>query len=100
MSIVFVWEYEVKPEFIEVFENVYNSEGDWVRLFENAEGYLGSELLKDAANSFRFMTIDTWDAEKSREEFMKKFSVEYKELDAKCENFTTSEKMIGVFNLL
>lgn len=98
MAYLCIWEYIVKPEFTEEFENTYRYDGAWVNLFKKTPGYLGTELLRDADNPNRFVTVDMWESQESRADFMKKFADQYKELDLICEDFTVSENMLGEFN--
>ncbi len=98
MAYVCIWEYIVKPEYAEVFENTYKYDGAWVKLFKKASGYLGTELLKDNKNKNRFVTVDMWESPESRAEFMKRFADQYKELDLTCEEYTVSENLLGEFN--
>jgi len=95
---VYIWEYIVKDEFIAEFEKVYGSNGDWVQLFQKASGYLATDLHQDASNTNRFITIDFWETKDDRDNFITRFSKEYKILDGYCESFTEQETLIGDFN--
>ena len=55
-----LWEFTVPPGRQSEFEAHYGPEGDWVRLFRRATGYLGSELLQDRADPQRYLTVDRW----------------------------------------
>ncbi len=98
MAQVYIWEYIVKQEFTEEFQNIYNYDGAWVKLFKKAQGYIGTELLMDSENNNRFVTIDRWDSAESRAEFMIKFSSQYKELDLLCDELTVRENLLGEFS--
>jgi hypothetical protein len=39
---VVVWEFRVRPELEEKFEDAYGSEGGWARLFKQNESYIGT----------------------------------------------------------
>ena len=66
---VCLWEFRVKGERVGEFERAYGPEGDWVRLFRRADGYLGTELLRDAGEPGRFITVDRWRSRKDYESF-------------------------------
>ena len=44
------WAFVVRPENRRKFEQAYGSNGDWVRLFRGANGYLNTELHRDPGN--------------------------------------------------
>lgn len=99
-TFVYIWEYIVREEYLTEFEEVYGPEGDWVRLFEKAAGYIGTDLHRDISNSRRFITIDHWETIEDRDNFRKEYSREFEQLDGYCERFTESEKWIGDFDSL
>jgi heme-degrading monooxygenase HmoA len=92
-----VWEFQVREDLVEEFQAAYGPEGSWVELFERAEGYLGSVLLRSDEAPHKFLTIDRWQDVASYESFRRKFAAEYESLDAACEVMTTSETRIGAF---
>jgi hypothetical protein len=81
------------------FVRQYGPEGSWAHLFAQAEGYLGTELLQDAADPERFLTIDHWSSQADFEAFKIRFSGDYDTLDVLCESLTESENHIGQFYL-
>ena len=95
---VYIWEYLVKGEFRSEFQKIYGPEGDWVRLFKKASGYVSTDLYQDISDTNRFITVDSWDTKKDRDNFREKFSKEFELLDEHCERFTEEEKFIGDFN--
>jgi heme-degrading monooxygenase HmoA len=94
---VYVWEFRVRKELLSEFEDVYGPEGAWVALFRRAEGYRGSELLRDAREAARYVTIDRWASREALESFRARFREEYEALDRRCEAFTSAETRIGDF---
>jgi heme-degrading monooxygenase HmoA len=92
-----VWEFIVREKDIAEFDKVYSSTGPWVALFRGSPGYLGSELLRDAQNPSRYLTIDRWDKAASHDLMRERFAQEYETLDRICEGLTESERQIGVF---
>jgi heme-degrading monooxygenase HmoA len=95
---VYLWEYEVAPVQQSDFEREYGPDGAWVALFSRASGYLGTSLLRDRTRSDRYVTIDRWESEEAHAGFLEKFRSEFDELDARCEQLTQSETLIGLFH--
>jgi len=94
---VYLWEYEVAPRHQSVFEREYGPDGSWVALFSRAVGYVGTRLLRDRARPGRFVTIDRWESEDAHAAFRERFRSEFDELDARFEEITESESLIGRF---
>jgi heme-degrading monooxygenase HmoA len=94
---MYIWEFLAAPGKAEDFARVYGPEGDWVRLFRRAPGYIKSELHRDAANPRRFITIDYWESEAAWNEFKVEYTADYEDLDVKCEEFTVRESQLGRF---
>jgi len=98
--IAIVWEFVVRPERRDVFKKEYGPAGCWLKLFRPAHGFRGMTLLEDAANPFRFLTIDYWDDISSYSQFHRESAQEYGELDRKCEELTMTENRVGQFVVL
>jgi heme-degrading monooxygenase HmoA len=94
-----VWEFQVREESQAQFEKVYGMDGEWAQLFRRSPGYVRTELLKDAHNPGRYVTLDLWDSQKAYESFKAEHAPEYKTIDQFCENLTVSEIEIGEFAL-
>ncbi len=94
----YIWEYIVKEECLEEFKRTYGPEGDWVRLFRRADGYIATNLHQDISDPKRFVTIDFWHTKEDRDDFRNKFSKEFEDLDEYCESLTIQEKLIGDFD--
>jgi len=93
-----IWEYKVKTDQIEKFEEIYNKDGEWVRFFKKSRAYKKTELIvKDKENSI-YMTIDTWKTLEQYELFIKTHQKEYKRLDNSCRKLTIEENEIGIFS--
>ena len=92
---VIIWEYQVQAARLIEFEKFYRSNGAWAELFRKAPGYISTELLHDATNPQRFITIDRWDSAESYEAFHSQFKKEYETLDAQCEGLTEHETLLG-----
>ncbi|MHA2105650.1 MAG: antibiotic biosynthesis monooxygenase family protein [Candidatus Hodarchaeales archaeon] len=96
---VYIWEYKVKSEFINKFEEAYNSQGLWVSLFKKANGYLETQFFKDKSDPSRYVTVDYWSSHEAHQLFRKDFEMQFEELDNQCEQYTKEEKKIGDFNV-
>jgi heme-degrading monooxygenase HmoA len=94
---IYAWEFTAAPDKLEEFKRVYGAEGDWVKLFRRASGYIRSELIQDQANPARFVTVDYWESEDAWRAFRDKFLHEYENLDVVCEQVTIREREIGRF---
>lgn len=92
-----LWEFTVQAAKQAKFEARYGPDGDWARLFRRAEGYRGTELLRDRANALRYVTIDRWESHAAYEAFHARFGEEYARLDRECEGLTVREARIGEF---
>lgn len=93
----YIWEYLVAPSRVDDFQRAYGPEGDWVQLFTEAPGYLRTELHRDRANPWRFVTIDYWESEGAWKAFRIRFAERFEALDARCASLTTRETEIGRF---
>lgn len=94
---VIVWEFTVKPESAAVFERAYGPDGDWARLFRRCAGYVSTELLHDAEQPERCLTLDYWRLPDQYVAGMAQVATEYQALDARCAAWTVSERRLGNF---
>ncbi len=94
---VILWEFHVKPGAKAKFERIYGPEGDWVRLFRQGKGYVGTELIRDAKNRNRYVTLDFWASQAAYDAFRAGRVDEYKALDQACEALTEREVALGGF---
>ena len=97
LMFVYLWEYVVLPRHKADFERAYGAEGAWVELFSRAAGYVDTSLVRDRADPNRFVTIDRWESSEAHSAFLESFRAEFDELDARCEDLTESETLIGHF---
>lgn len=86
-----IWAFRIRPGQESEFERLYGAEGGWVRLFERAEGYLGTELFRDAEEAHRYVTIDRWRSREAYERFLAAHTAEYAALEARGAKLTESE---------
>lgn len=92
-----IWAYQVREGRAEAFERLYGRSGAWVSLFGAAEGYLGTELLRDRADPLRYVTIDTWTSEKAWQAFRDGHTGEYEALDRAAGELFEQETRVGGF---
>ena len=92
---VIIWEYQVRAESVEGFEEIYSATGAWARLFQKSKGYLGTELLANESQPHRYITIDRWRSSSDYESFLAESKSEYERLDAQCEGLTEQETLLG-----
>jgi heme-degrading monooxygenase HmoA len=97
MSFVYIWEYRVRPESVAAFEAAYGPDGGWVRLFRRHDGYLGTELLRDAADATSYRTIDRWLSRADRDRCRQEAAAEFEAIDRACEALTVEERHLGDF---
>lgn len=81
------------------FVNAFGPAGAWSRLFQRAEGYRGTELYRDRADSERFVMVTFWLSPQAHSRFREAFAVEARALDNATSEFTGSSTAIGEFGL-
>ena len=94
----YIWQFQVAADRIADFERHYAPGGSWTDLFQLGSGYLGTVLLKDRVDPLRYVTIDSWESVEAYHRFRATFDVQYRDLDAVCAGFTTSEVSLGEFS--
>ena len=92
-----VWSYDVKLAHERAFERAYGPDGDWVRLFQRAPGFAGTELRHGTDSASHYLTIDRWRTREDYNRFKDAFRAEYEALDARCVGLTESEHKLGDF---
>jgi heme-degrading monooxygenase HmoA len=94
---VIVWAFRPRPGREAEFERAYGPAGDWVALFRQAPGYLGTELLRPADDAGRYLTVDRWESRAAYEAFRAARRALYEALDRACEPMTASEERVGEY---
>lgn len=94
---VILWEFRPAPGREPEFEQAYGPDGRWIQLFRRAPGYLGSELLHDADDFNRYLTLDRWETAEAYERIRVACGADYESLDRECEGLTVHEARIGTF---
>lgn len=97
---VVLWEFDVKPGSEKRFETVYGPRGEWVRLFQSDPTWRRTLLLRDPFRERTYLTCDFWANKRAYDAFRESNADAYRELDKACEDLTTAEREIGVFQQL
>ena len=97
MAHLILWEFRPKPGSEAEFEAACGPGGDWARLFRRSADFLGTELLRDRADSSRYLTLDRWTSRAAFESFRKPHLAEYQDMDRRCEALTRHESSLGSF---
>jgi heme-degrading monooxygenase HmoA len=95
--IVRIWRYRVAADRRDEFERIYGSDGDWARLFRRADGYLGTQLLRDPLEPGVYATLDRWRSAADFQAFSGRFGAQYAALDAQCDALTVDETDLGQY---
>jgi heme-degrading monooxygenase HmoA len=93
-----LWQFDVCEGCEIQFEEAYGANGDWVRLFRTATGFIRTELTRNAQNGRQYVTLDYWVSEQTYDEFRKQHEAEYAVIDARCEGLTQREVELGRFD--
>lgn len=95
--IVRIWRYRVDAAKRAEFERRYSSDGDWAQLFRLAEGYLGTQLLRDPLEAGVYVTLDRWRSAADFQAFLARFGAQYAALDRACDALTSEEIDLGEY---
>ena len=95
----YIWEYHVEPEQEEAFLRLYGPDGEWAQLFRRSDGFIETQLLRDAEDPNRYVTVDYWVSGEVRGEFQEEFREPFESLDSQGEELTRWERSIGDFDL-
>jgi heme-degrading monooxygenase HmoA len=96
---VVVWQFDIAEEKIAAFEAAYGPDGAWAQLFRKSPDYKGTELLRDAYEAGKYLTVDRWASEEAFRAFRKQYDAAYEELDRSCDALTTRETRIGAYSV-
>jgi heme-degrading monooxygenase HmoA len=96
----YIWQYTIDPDCRQAFLAAYEPQGEWARLFSRDAAYIETVLLQDDKREDRYMTIDYWTSRSDRDAFREQYSIEFEELDSRCEAFTREEQFIGDFQVI
>jgi heme-degrading monooxygenase HmoA len=97
---VIVWEFLVRQDRQQEFQEKYGPEGSWARFFRGSAGYIKTELVKDVGNvseGRRFLTLDYWRNEEEFSRYREDNLAEYERLDKELAGLTEQETRLGAF---
>lgn len=97
---VIIWKFGVRHGLEDDFESVYGPEGVWAQFFRRGDGYVGTELLRDASVPGQYVTIDRWESRAAHENFRRQFAEGYRAIDQECEVLTDTETELGTFEVV
>ena len=92
------WEYEVRPEQVAAFERLYGADGEWARLFRQADGYVETLLFRDTDRPTRYLTVDRWQSRAAFDAFVDAANSAYAALDRLGGALTVREHRLGAFD--
>ncbi len=98
MSFSVVWEFHVPADNRAAFEAAYGAQGPWVDLFAEAEGFLGTWLLRDKEHAGKYLSHDRWISRDAYEEFKRRFAERYQAMDDEMDGLATRETYLGTFD--
>jgi heme-degrading monooxygenase HmoA len=73
--IALVFSYEVRDA--AEFERAYGGGGGWAQFFEQGQGYIGTELLRDVEAPGRYLVVDRWESAEAYNAFVAAHREEY-----------------------
>jgi heme-degrading monooxygenase HmoA len=97
MSLAVVFEYEIDPAGAGAFEAEYGSDGAWARYFAGAEGYLGTEMLRQDGG--RYLVIDRWRSAAEYDAFLDAHADEYGARNQAATRLWLRERVLGRFEV-
>ena len=97
---VVIWRFRPLTGREHEFERAYGPSGEWTRLFQHGEGYLGTELLQSSDDPREYLALDRWASGATYEVFLARYGSEYRRLDRRLEELTEEEALLGAFETL
>ena len=95
-----LWEFVPAPGKEREFEAAYGPKGLWAEFFADADGFLGTDLLREADGDGPYMTFDRWRSADDYDAFVTANRQAYAELDEECQALTTREFCRGSFEIV
>ena len=92
-----VFSYAVSVSRERAFRRTYGPSGAWTRLFDKADGYLGTQLLARRDRDNEYLTIDAWTSEAAWLAFIASFGPQYRRLSGKYRRLYRTEREVGSF---
>lgn len=96
----YIWEYFVRPDRLDEFEQLYGPHGEWSVLFRQSTGYIRTELHRDRRQPNRFVTVDHWESYDAWLEWRARFDAQFEDLDQRGDQLTDQEREFGRFDCI
>lgn len=91
-----IWELKVKFKEREKFEKFYDPKGEWVKFFQRATGYVGTEVLESGEGDNTFLVIDEWESEEAFNQAIQSRKADYALLEEKANAASRTRKRIFI----
>lgn len=91
-----IWELKVKFKERDKFEKFYDPKGEWVKFFQKAAGYQGTEVLESGEGDNTFLVIDEWESEEAFNSCIQSRKADYSLLEEKANATTRTRKRIFI----
>jgi len=95
-----VWQFTLRENTAEEFEQFYGADGDWTKLSRRSRSFLGSSFLKDLAAPTRYLLVEYWSEMLIYERHMADFEPQIKALDERRQAFAVTVESLGLFSAL
>jgi heme-degrading monooxygenase HmoA len=92
-----IWRFDPAPGHEHDFAAAYACDGPWARLFNHAEGFIGTTLLAPYEPGGPWLTLDRWESRSAFDRFQDTYGETYRSLDVELSHLTTDELFIGAF---
>jgi len=96
----YIWEYLVRPDCLDEFQQLYGPLGEWSELFRQSTGYIRTELHRDRSRPNRFVTVDHWESYDAWLDWRARSAAPFEELDRRGDQLTAQEREIGRFQCI
>ena len=94
---VIVWQYKVKPENREKFENIYGPEGLWADFFRTSAYYKGTCLFNSEQFSDVYLLLDFWDTKEAYAHFTTAQADTYQRLSFQFQDVYQEEAKVDTY---
>lgn len=91
-----IWELRVKFKDKDKFEKFYDPKGEWVRFFQKANGYGGTDVLESGEGDNTFLVIDEWESEEAFNACIENRKADFALLEEKANAASRSRKRIFI----
>jgi hypothetical protein len=98
--IAFVWQFEVKPEAREAFEELYGADGEWTAIARRSRSYLGSSFLRSLGEPTKYVLSEYWSEMIVYERHLADFRDEIAALTERRDALVDATQPLGVFTAL